>query len=45
MTDSQDESMLTPAGEGAAGVCHARGVNANIPPVWLVYFMVKRLSR
>jgi hypothetical protein len=36
----QDYSMLTPSGKGTAGVCHARGVNANIPPVWLVYFVV-----
>lgn len=23
-----------------AGVCHARGTNAGLPPVWLVYFTV-----
>ncbi|HSJ09294.1 MAG TPA: VOC family protein, partial [Longimicrobiales bacterium] len=35
-----DYVMKTADGEGVAGVCHARGANANIPPQWLVYFMV-----
>ena len=35
-----DFSMITPAGQGAAGVCHARGQNANIPPVWPGHLMV-----
>lgn len=28
-----------------AGVCHARGVNADLPPVWLIYITVKSLTR
>ena len=37
--------MTVPAtGEPAAGICHARGPNANIPPVWLVYFIVEDLA-
>ena len=34
--------VMTAPGTGAptAGVCHARGVNANLPPVWMVYFTV-----
>jgi predicted enzyme related to lactoylglutathione lyase len=28
-----------------AGVCHARGVNADLPPLWLVYILVKDLRR
>ena len=36
----QDYSMTTPSGKDTAGVCHARGVNADVPPVWLVYFTV-----
>jgi predicted enzyme related to lactoylglutathione lyase len=32
------------SGEGKAGVCHARGGNAAIPPVWLVYLMVEDLD-
>jgi uncharacterized protein len=36
-----DFTMLVPAtGEPVAGVCHARGVNAGLPPVWMVYFTV-----
>ncbi len=36
----EDFVMATPSGKGAAGVCHARGLNADVPPVWLVYFTV-----
>ena len=36
----EDFVMQTPSGKGAAGVCHARGLNADVPPVWLVYFTV-----
>ena len=36
----QDFTMTTPSGTGTAGVCQARGVNADVPPVRLVYFMV-----
>lgn len=28
-----------------AGVCHARGMNADMPPVWLVYFTVPDLQQ
>ncbi len=47
--ESQDTDMggyadftLTVPGSGApvAGVCHARGQNEGLPPVWLVYFTV-----
>jgi uncharacterized protein len=31
--------------EPVAGVCHARGVNAGLPPSWLVYFTVPDLDR
>jgi uncharacterized protein len=27
-----------------AGICHARGVNANIPPAWLIYVVVADLA-
>jgi predicted enzyme related to lactoylglutathione lyase len=36
--------MRTDNGEPVAGVCHARGVNAEIPPVWLLYFIVANLD-
>lgn len=40
----EDFVMSTPDGTGVAGVCHARGANAAIPPVWLVYFTVADLA-
>lgn len=37
----EDFVMNEPAsGKSASGVCHARGVNKDLPPVWLVYFVV-----
>lgn len=37
----EDFCLLPPGGgDPVAGVCHARGSNAEIPPVWLVYFTV-----
>lgn len=37
-----DFNMISPAtGKPAAGVCHARGVNADLPPVWLNYIVVE----
>jgi len=39
--DYVDYDMLSPStGETVAGVCHARGTNAGVPPVWLVYITV-----
>ena len=41
----QDWALSTPeSGEPVAGVCHARGVNAGLPPVWLVYVNVADLE-
>ncbi|MGD9935550.1 MAG: VOC family protein, partial [Dehalococcoidia bacterium] len=40
-----DFNMVPPgADEAAAGICHARGQNGNIPPVWLVYITVDDLA-
>lgn len=40
-----DFNMLQPgSGDVAAGICHARGVNAGLPPVWLVYVAVADLE-
>lgn len=33
-----------PGGEPIVGICHRQGQNSNIPPVWLVYFMVDQLD-
>lgn len=41
MGDYDDYSMTMPgSGEAAAGICHARGGNADIPACWLIYFTV-----
>ncbi len=31
---------MAASGQTVAGICHARGVNANVPPQWLVYIVV-----
>lgn len=37
----QDYSMQTPgSGKDVAGVCHARGSNADMPAQWMLYFKV-----
>jgi predicted enzyme related to lactoylglutathione lyase len=41
MGDYDDYNMNRPEdGETVAGICHARGASANIPPQWLVYITV-----
>lgn len=39
-----DFNMLGDDGEPAAGVCHARGVNVGLPPVWMIYLPVGDLA-
>lgn len=36
-----DYVMKDASGATVAGVCHARGVNAKIPPQWLIYITVE----
>ena len=41
-----DFSMVAPAtGETVAGVCHARGVNADLPAQWLIYIVVDDIDQ
>ena len=42
-----DDFSMIPAGgeEPVAGVCHARGANADIPPAWLIYIIVENLEK
>jgi|SRR5439155_19950505 len=40
-----DYSMIAPDGTCIAGVCHARGVNADVPPQWLMYITVENLDQ
>jgi predicted enzyme related to lactoylglutathione lyase len=35
---------MGPADAPVAGVCHARGANANLPPQWLIYITVDDLD-
>ena len=38
MGDYSDFTMMLPTGaEPVAGICHARGTNAGLPPQWLIY--------
>ncbi|NLI00373.1 MAG: VOC family protein [Chthonomonadales bacterium] len=36
----EDYHMIAPDGSPVTGICHARGVNADLPPQWLLYFQV-----
>ena len=41
MGNYADFQMNAPStGEAVAGICHSRGVNAGLPPQWLVYISV-----
>jgi predicted enzyme related to lactoylglutathione lyase len=45
MGEYQDFAMNLPGTQiPAAGICHARGSNAAIPPQWLVYITVENLD-
>ncbi len=39
-----DYTMLGDDGNPAAGVCHARGANLGLPPVWMIYLPVGDLA-
>lgn len=39
-----DYNMLGEDGTPVAGVCHARGANEGLPPVWLIYLPVGNLG-
>jgi len=46
MGDYSDYNMFPPgASKSAAGVCHARGINAEFPPQWLVYITVESVEK
>jgi predicted enzyme related to lactoylglutathione lyase len=36
--------VMNADGSGIAGICHARGGNADLPPVWLIYITVEDLD-
>ena len=33
-----------PENNGVAGICHAQGLNADLPPVWLIYVTVEDIE-
>lgn len=40
-----DFNMTSPASEQpVAGICHARGVNADLPAQWMIYIQVESLA-
>jgi len=46
MDGYEDFCMNAPSdGTPVAGVCHARGANAGLPPQWLVYVVVEDLDQ
>lgn len=44
MGDYNDYCLTNEDGEVLGGLCHARGGNADLPPVWLIYFPVLSLD-
>ncbi|MBN2433595.1 MAG: VOC family protein [Acidobacteria bacterium] len=44
MGEYDDYVMLSPEDRGVAGMCHARGTNADLPPQWLIYITVDDLD-
>ncbi|MCB9857917.1 MAG: VOC family protein [Phycisphaerales bacterium] len=44
MSGYSDYVMEDASGAGVAGVCHARGANANLPPQWLIYITVEDVA-
>ncbi|HRW30842.1 MAG TPA: hypothetical protein P5227_12655, partial [Emcibacteraceae bacterium] len=44
MGDYNDYNMNNENGETVAGICHARGGNAGIPPMWIPYISVHSLD-
>jgi predicted enzyme related to lactoylglutathione lyase len=46
MRGYEDYNMNAPAsGVTVAGICHARGLNAQIPPQWLLYINVADIEK
>ena len=46
MEGYDDFNMIAPGGtEPAAGICHARGDNADLPPQWVIYINVADMAK
>ncbi|AFH50401.1 Lactoylglutathione lyase-like protein [Ignavibacterium album JCM 16511] len=45
MGDYDDFSMIAPeSSKIAAGICNAKGINAKLPPQWLIYITVENVD-
>jgi predicted enzyme related to lactoylglutathione lyase len=44
MDDYDDYFMRAKDGQPVAGICHKQGINADLPPVWLIYIAVEDLD-
>jgi predicted enzyme related to lactoylglutathione lyase len=46
MGDYNDYTVALPEDKNAVvgGICHNKGINANIPPVWLLYVVVENVA-
>lgn len=45
MGDYDDYSMIVPeSNKIAAGICNAKGINAKLPPQWLIYITVENVD-
>ena len=40
-----EDYVMKEGGDAIAGICHAQGINAEIPPFWIPYFQVKSLEK
>lgn len=40
-----DYTMIAADGKPVGGVCHARGVNKDLPPQWLIYITVADIEK
>ena len=45
MGEYSDFMMIRPDGTPAAGICHARGANADMPAMWLPYVVVDDVEK
>jgi predicted enzyme related to lactoylglutathione lyase len=39
-----EDYCMNAEGKMVSGICHARGENKNIPPVWMIYIVVEDLE-
>lgn len=40
----EDYIMKSPDGKAIAGICHAKGINKEVPPQWIIYISVENVE-